>query len=333
LPRPLADPENVVMPVYSVPARIPRLVAFLLALAAGAAIAAPARAASVYTVGADKKIKVWDSTNGDLIKTLDGHEGALTCAAISPDKKLLATGGADKKIKLWNTADGAAVRSIDAHEGAVTCLAFTPDGTKLLSGGSDRKVKSWKVADGSLAATVGSYGGVILNVFAAPGLLIIGVADGKLEIAGEDGSSIASLDTEHSGGLRANASSRAKPVTYSAGAEGKVKYWSETASGEFDGSQGSAVTTMSISADGNRLVTGGADGKVKVWDTGTYKLVTTLDSGMKSALTAVTVSPDGVYIVAGNAEGKAFAFEAATGELVKQTDAHTGAVTAIVYGG
>src|SRR6266542_2799968 len=125
------------MTLYSSIRRGPRAQArfvALFALLVGAFAISAARADSAFTAGADKKVKIWAIPGGTVSKTIDAHDGAVTAAALSPDKKLLATGGADKKIKLWNAADGTAVRTLAGHDGTVTCLAFSPDGAKLLSG-------------------------------------------------------------------------------------------------------------------------------------------------------------------------------------------------------
>ena len=79
---------------------------------------------------------------------------AVTCASISRDSELLATGSRDGKVKVWRLGSGECIRRLpSAHaEGGVACLAYSADttlasvtgssgadaaGSQLLSGGLD----------------------------------------------------------------------------------------------------------------------------------------------------------------------------------------------------
>lgn len=306
------------------------LVRSLLCLLAATLLTSPTLAAQAITVGADKTFKLWDLEDGSLVKTVTAHEGGVRAVAVSADGKLIATGGADRKIKLWNP-DGALVRSIDAHDGDVTCLSFSADGTRLASGGADNKVKQWKASDGSLVFTASYHQAPLLSVFAGPGFMLSTATDGKFVVGNEEGGEIFSTATGHTGGLKVNASNPASPVTYTGGGEGKIKYWSDGANGEFEGEHGSAITSMAVSSDGMRLLTGGADGKVKVWDTTTHKLVSTLEAGHQKGVTALLLVPGSDLVITGGGDGRGKAFRLGTGEAVKEVDAHEGGVTGIAF--
>ena len=311
---------------------ITRLGALLVLFLASGLLTA-AQADSGFTAGADRKVKIWSLPAGTVAATSSAHEGAVTAAALSPDRKLLATGGADRKIKLWNAADGTAVRALPGHDGAVTCLSFSPDGSKLLSGGADKKVKIWKVADGSLVGSMERHHAALVGVFLTPGALVSASADGKFEISSEDGStSIASIDTEHSGGLKAIATNPARQITFTAGGEGDLKYWSPAGKGKFEGGQGAVVTALALSADVKRLASAGADGKVKIWDAETHKLVKSIDSGSPGRINTLALTPDGAVLVTGGADGKVRAFDIATGQMEHEQAAHEGGVTVLILG-
>lgn len=78
---------------------------------------------------------LWSQCQGDQLATLSGHAWIVTCAAFSPDGKLLATGSQDKTVKIWDVAQRELVTTLAAATGAVWSVAFTPDARFLVTSG------------------------------------------------------------------------------------------------------------------------------------------------------------------------------------------------------
>jgi WD40 repeat protein len=57
----------------------------------------------------DQDIGLWDLRTGRRIHNLNGHSGNVTCCAVNPSGRLLATGGSDHTIRLWSSNSGQAV--------------------------------------------------------------------------------------------------------------------------------------------------------------------------------------------------------------------------------
>ena len=55
--------------------------------------------------GNDRVLRLWDVDSGSETAHGEGHAGAVTSLAFSPDGGLLATGGADGIICLWTVKD------------------------------------------------------------------------------------------------------------------------------------------------------------------------------------------------------------------------------------
>ncbi len=74
--------------------------------------------------GADRFMKVFDVSTGQLVRTFEGHTHHVLSVAWRADGRILATGGADKVVKLWNAADGSQVRTIQGFGKEVTSVQF-----------------------------------------------------------------------------------------------------------------------------------------------------------------------------------------------------------------
>jgi hypothetical protein len=83
---------------------------------------------------------------------LRGHRKEVTCLAVTPDGRLLASGCLGGRIILWNPQKKAAWRTLD-HGSPVWCLALSPNGQTLYSAGPSGAIKVWKVATGKLQDT------------------------------------------------------------------------------------------------------------------------------------------------------------------------------------
>jgi WD40 repeat protein len=76
--------------------------------------------------GSALTIKLWDAATGALIRTFEGHSGAVNSAAFSRDGGRVLSGSRDNTIKLWDADTGALIRTFEGHAGEVNSVAFSP---------------------------------------------------------------------------------------------------------------------------------------------------------------------------------------------------------------
>lgn len=102
----------------------------------------------VATGSSDNRAVIWDVSTGAPIKTFVGHAAGINSVAFSADGAWFVTGSSDNSMILWDRATGEPITQFDGHSAAVRSVAINSDGTRLLSGSSDATVRLWDVAAG-----------------------------------------------------------------------------------------------------------------------------------------------------------------------------------------
>ncbi len=90
----------------------------------------------------------------------------------------------------------------------------------------------------------------------------------------------------------------------------------------------SGVTSVAITANGDRIVTGSDDSTARVWDGATGALLFPL-GGDQGVVLAVAMTPDGRRIVTGSNDNSARVWDGNTGAPLFKLDGHRGAVLAV----
>jgi WD40 repeat protein len=109
-----------------------------------------------WSAGDDAVIRQRTTATGKMLRTLPGHDALVSCLALSPDGRLLASGSYDSpddtppgrpcdNLILWDTETGKKVAALPGHRTSVRSLAFSPDGRTLASGSRDHTIKLWNV--------------------------------------------------------------------------------------------------------------------------------------------------------------------------------------------
>lgn len=94
----------------------------------------------------NRDIKLWETTSGKLLRTIQTEDVSVTAFAFSPNGEMLASNSIpDGTIRLWNTKSGEKIKDLVGHRVPVNSISFSPDGKTLASGGRDKTIKLWEV--------------------------------------------------------------------------------------------------------------------------------------------------------------------------------------------
>jgi WD40 repeat protein len=191
----------------------------------------------------------------------------------TPDGRSLLSAG-NNEIAFWDPRTGELQRVLRGHTRRVSALAISHDGRTLVSGGYDQLVKVWDVGSGKARLTLKGHEMLVSAVAISP--------DGKL---------VASADNQ-------------------------IQLWdigggSQLVRRKRVGEHGQWVGGLAFSPDGRSLVSGGEDGKIKVWEVATGRLVTTLQP-RRERWRAIAFSPDGATLAAAGVDHGLVIWDTAT---------------------
>ena len=202
------------------------------------------------------EIRVWSLDGAALHIDVRGHSDCVYALDFSPDGRILASSSYDRLIQLWDVETGAGLGALEEHNGPIYSIAFLPSGNELVSASADGTVKVWDVASRRRLFTLTGAEGPLYGVAVHP-------EGGQFATAGGDGT------------IR---------VWVREGEEWQLKR-SVVA-------HRSGTKHIVYSTDGRRIVTGGTDRVIKVWDSNPLSRVGTRDPEPDSIL-ALALSGDG----------------------------------------
>jgi WD40 repeat protein/tRNA A-37 threonylcarbamoyl transferase component Bud32 len=269
----------------------------------------------------------WDTETGRLVLTIkdeDGKEpgfwkkGAITGVAFSPSGDRVATAHpleydanppefppdpakyTVSAVKVWDAATGKLLLTLKGHTADVITVAYTADGARIVSASQDGTVRVWNAGDGKPIATY--------TVVTRP-------PEYKARNRAEWPPSVTPV-------FALAAFSRDGRRFAGACMDGTVRVWDLAPGKEIATFKAHEkyATALAFTPDGRRVLTGGDDRVVKVWEDG--RLIRAYD-GHTAGITAAALAPDGTRLASGDASGVVKLWDADTGQEAFSAKADT----------
>ncbi|MEX0728923.1 MAG: WD40 repeat domain-containing protein, partial [Planctomycetaceae bacterium] len=262
-----------------------------------AAVAISADNRFVISGGYDQIVQLSNFADGQPLRTLTGQVGRVFSVGLSHDGSWAASGSETGTIQFWKTADGTLGTQLAGHTGSVNDLSFHPEKPLLLSAGLDGTIRLWEIpkpvtpvpghSQAVAAVAVTADGKTMATASLDKTVRLSTVADGQPKLA----------ITDFPQPMQSMAISSTAPQLAVGDVAGEI-FIRGTDNGAMLSNWGGhvgAVTAIQYLAEGDRLVSSGADGALKTW-----KLPLASPKVQKThdlAITSLAITHDGTKII------------------------------------
>jgi len=94
------------------------------------------------TASYDSTVKVWNTQDGSLIKSLEGPTEAMECITWHSKGNIILGGSSDASCWMW-ASNGTCLNVFYGHSAAVNTAIFSSDGKLVVTGSADASVRVW----------------------------------------------------------------------------------------------------------------------------------------------------------------------------------------------
>lgn len=265
-----------------------------------------------------ESIHIWDAQQGKPVKTIESMPSLATALTYQSGEALLASGHDDGKVFFWDTGTGKQAGQTHDHNTRITTMATDANGKRLATGGStDGYVFILDIATNDILLLIpGATEGCTVETLAfVPGTPLLAVAGIDWISSGQEGC-LCLWDLEKPakvlsipvGGTALAAHPNGKQLAVATLNESICVYSLPDLKLEREliGHAG-MVTGLAFTADGQRLLSSGEDGTVRVWDLKTGEEVQSCETDV--VIRDLSISSDGRYVYTANANATAFVID------------------------
>jgi WD40 repeat protein len=232
----------------------------------------------------------WEVSTGKEVDRFWGHSAPVTCVAFAPRAAQAASASRDGTLHVWNTITRKASFSLSRPESPVLSLAFSPDGQRLLTGGEDCVVRVWDLLSGDRLSRCEGHTAAVTAV----------------AWFRDDRIASASLDQS-------------------------VRVWDGPTGRQLHCWQGHAggVRSVAVAPDGSRVLSGGDDALLRLWDVQLGKEAGNL--ACPSHCRAVAFSLNGALALAGLSDGTVRLWDVKRRQELSCFSGHSQGVTSVAF--
>ncbi|KAH7326066.1 WD40-repeat-containing domain protein [Stachybotrys elegans] len=236
-----------------------------------------------FAVTTGTRVQIYSNRTRKLLKTITRFGDVARSGDIRRDGRVLVAGDDTGKMQVFDMGSRAILKTWDTHKQPVWTTKFSPtDLTSLLSASDDKTVRLWDLPSGEPVTTFVGHNDYVRCADFLPGtmssMLVSGSYDSTVKLWDpRTGSSTAVMTFKHAAPVE-DVISLPSGTTLLAAAENSVSVLDLVAARPLHmiTNHQKTVTSLSLASNGRRLVTGGLEGHVKVFETTGWNVVSSL---------------------------------------------------------
>jgi WD40 repeat protein/serine/threonine protein kinase len=289
----------------------------------------------LVTASKDRTARVWDAVTGALLWTLADHPGPVLGARFTPDGQSILTFAMDGAARRWSARTGRLEWTYLGHIDGIWSADVDAAGDRLVTASSDGTARVWSARQQRHVRALRVPGQVLTHASFAPDGERIATIDRSGRVQTWDGRGTVTMTMEAGYTYRdlphRVAWSPDGGRLLSSGGARAIVWDARTGTRLFELEHGRAprcsicspwVLHASWAPDGTRIVTGGNDHEIRVWNADTGTLLQTL-TGHEEPVTMVAMDPAGRVIASASVDHTVKLWDAGTGALLRTLTGHT----------
>jgi U3 small nucleolar RNA-associated protein 15 len=271
-----------------------------------------------FAVTTGTRVQIFSIRTRKLVKTITRFSDIAHCAEIRRDGRVMVAGDETGKIQVFDVNSRAILKTWDEHKQPVWTTKFSPtELTTLMSASDDRTVRLWDLPSGESTTTFVGHSDYVRSGSFMPGamsnMILTGSYDETVRLWDPRIPGRAAMVFKHAAPVEA-VLPLLSGTTVLAAADNQISVLDLVAGKPLQllKNHQKTVTSLCLASNGTRLVSGGLDGHVKIFETSGWNVV----SGSKypSPVLAVNVISAGA-----NREDKHFVVGMQSGVLSIKT--------------
>jgi hypothetical protein len=145
--------------------------------------------------GPDRKVRVYDTADGELLYELSPHTDWIYAIRFSPDGELLSTADRQGGLFFWQAANGREVGPMKGHNKAINDMAYTYDSNLMATAGDEGEIIIWDTWKYKQVRKIKAHTGRVLSLdYRKDGQLVSSGEDGLTKRWGADGKAVSSYE-------------------------------------------------------------------------------------------------------------------------------------------